>query len=165
MQHLIRVYTVCHSFSNFQTQHRVVNCTCSNFRTSMVWNRGVQILRVNTVLWVMQTEIKIKVNDYKTTNLFRIDTTIISNVLSARPFLRNFILEKGLMPLQLKHRKWCLRMSMWNLTYLSLASNKRDTGKQCRPSHKRDIGEQCRTRWDAAYCGIWSGSTLFALNT
>ena len=37
------------------------------------------------------------------------------------------------------------------LTHLSLAS------------HKRDIGKQCRPRSDAAECGIWSGSTLFAL--
>ena len=36
MQHLIRVYTVCHSSGNFLTQHQEVNWTCSNFRTSMV---------------------------------------------------------------------------------------------------------------------------------
>ena len=39
------------------------------------------------------------------------------------------------------------------LTHLSLTYHKRDTGKQCRP------------RSDAAESGIWSGSTLFALNT
>ena len=39
------------------------------------------------------------------------------------------------------------------LTYLSLASHKRDTSKQCRP------------RSDAAERGVWSGSTLFALNS
>ena len=39
------------------------------------------------------------------------------------------------------------------LTHLSLAS------------HKRDIGRQCRPRSDAAECGVWSGSTLFALNS
>ena len=32
MQHLIRVFTVCPSSSNIWTQHRMVNCTCSNFR-------------------------------------------------------------------------------------------------------------------------------------
>ena len=31
-------------------------------------------------------------------------------------------------------------------------------------SHKRDIGKQCRLRSDAAERGVWSGSTLFALN-
>ena len=36
MWHLIRVYTVCHSSSNFLTQNWVVNCTCSNFKMSMV---------------------------------------------------------------------------------------------------------------------------------
>ena len=46
---LIRVYTVCNSSSNIYTEHRVVNCTCSNFRTSMVRSWGVRILRVNTV--------------------------------------------------------------------------------------------------------------------
>ena len=38
------------------------------------------------------------------------------------------------------------------LTHLSLATHKRDTGKQCRP------------RSDAAVCGVWSGSTLFSLH-
>ena len=38
------------------------------------------------------------------------------------------------------------------LTHLSLAS------------HKRDIGKQCRSWSDAAERGVWSGSTLFALN-
>ena len=33
----------------FSTQHQVVNCTCSNFRTNMVRSLGVPILRVNTV--------------------------------------------------------------------------------------------------------------------
>ena len=37
------------------------------------------------------------------------------------------------------------------LTHLSLAS------------HKRDIGKQCRPRSDATEWGVWSGSTLFAL--
>ena len=36
------------------------------------------------------------------------------------------------------------------LTHLSVAS------------HKRDIGKQCGPRSDATECGIWSGSTLFA---
>ena len=40
-----------------------------------------------------------------------------------------------------------------NLTYLSLAS------------YKRDIGKQRRPRSDVAERGVWSGSTLFALNT
>ena len=39
------------------------------------------------------------------------------------------------------------------LIHLSLAANKRDNGKQCRP------------RSDAAERGVWSGSTLFALNS
>ena len=39
------------------------------------------------------------------------------------------------------------------LTHLSLASNKRDIGKKCRP------------RSDAAEHGVWSGSTLFALSS
>ena len=39
------------------------------------------------------------------------------------------------------------------LTHLSLTS------------HKRDIGKQRRPRSDAAKCGVWLGSTLFALNT
>ena len=30
---------------------------------------------------------------------------------------------------------------------------------------RRDIGKQCRPRSDAAECGIWAGSTLFASNT
>ena len=38
------------------------------------------------------------------------------------------------------------------LTHLSLAS------------HKRDIGKQCRPRSDATERGVWSESTLFALN-
>ena len=50
--HLMRVFTVCHSSSNFWTQHRVVNCICSNFRTSMVISRGVWILRVHTLFAV-----------------------------------------------------------------------------------------------------------------
>ena len=33
----------------------------------------------------------------------------------------------------------------------------------CLASHKRDIGKQCRPRSDAAECGVWSGSTLFAI--
>ena len=32
-------------------------------------------------------------------------------------------------------------------------------------THKRDNYKQCRTRSDAAKCGVWSGSTLFAFNT
>ena len=32
-------------------------------------------------------------------------------------------------------------------------------------SHKRDSGKQCRPRSDTTECGIWSGSTLFAVNT
>ena len=40
-----------------------------------------------------------------------------------------------------------------NLTLLCLASHKWDNGKQSRP------------RSDAAECGVWSGSILFALNT
>ena len=39
------------------------------------------------------------------------------------------------------------------LTHLSLAS------------HKKDIGKQCKPRSDAAERGVWSGSTLFALNS
>ena len=39
-----------------------------------------------------------------------------------------------------------------NFTYISLASHKKDTDKQCRP------------RSDAAEYGVWSGSTLFALS-
>ena len=35
--------------SKFWTQHRVVSCTCSNFRTSMVRSWGVQILRVRSI--------------------------------------------------------------------------------------------------------------------
>ena len=45
-----------------------------------------------------------------------------------------------------------LKGTLW-LTRLSLASPKRDIGKQCKP------------RSDAAERGVWSGSTLFALNT
>ena len=29
-------------------------------------------------------------------------------------------------------------------------------------THKRVIGKQCRPKSDATYCGIWSGSTVFA---
>ena len=47
--------------------------------------------------------------------------------------------------------------SLWNLfvylTHLSLASHKRDTGKQCRP------------RSDAEERGVWWGSLLFALSS
>ena len=32
-------------------------------------------------------------------------------------------------------------------------------------SYKRDRVKQCRSRADATECGIWSGSTHFALNT
>ena len=32
-------------------------------------------------------------------------------------------------------------------------------------SHKRDVGKQCRTRSDTAERGVWSVSTLFALNS
>ena len=32
-------------------------------------------------------------------------------------------------------------------------------------SHKRDMCKQCRPRSDAAERGVWSGSTLFALNS
>ena len=39
------------------------------------------------------------------------------------------------------------------LTHISLAS------------HKKDIGKQCRPRSDAAERGVWSGSTLFALRS
>ena len=42
---------------------------------------------------------------------------------------------------------------MMNWTHLCLASNKRDTGKQCRP------------RSDAAECYIWSGFILFVFNS
>ena len=49
MRRLIRVYSVCHLFSKFQTRQRIVNCTCSNCRTSIVRSWGVRILRVNTV--------------------------------------------------------------------------------------------------------------------
>ena len=35
----------------------------------------------------------------------------------------------------------------------------------CLVSHKRDISKQCRPRSNAAECGVWSGSTLFALST
>ena len=38
------------TLSNFQTQHRLVNCTCSNFRTNMGRSCGVWILEVNTVV-------------------------------------------------------------------------------------------------------------------
>ena len=31
--------------------------------------------------------------------------------------------------------------------------------------HKKEIGKQCRPRPDAAECGVWSGSTLFALSS
>ena len=31
--------------------------------------------------------------------------------------------------------------------------------------HKGEIDKQCRLRSDAAECGVWSGSALFALNT
>ena len=43
--------------------------------------------------------------------------------------------------------------SSLNLTHLSLASHKMDTGKQCRPKSVK------------AGCDIWSGSTLFAFRT
>ena len=45
----IRAYTVCHHPAIFRH-----NCTCSNFKTSMVRSWGVGILRVNTVLYTMQ---------------------------------------------------------------------------------------------------------------
>ena len=48
MQHLIKVYNVCNSFSNFQTAS-CKNCLCSNCWTSMVRSWGVRILRVNMV--------------------------------------------------------------------------------------------------------------------
>ena len=35
----------------------------------------------------------------------------------------------------------------------------------CLTSRKRNIGKQCGPRSDAAECGVWSVSTLFALNT
>ena len=35
----------------------------------------------------------------------------------------------------------------------------------CLASHKRDICKQWRHRSDAAECSVWSGSTLFSLNT
>ena len=46
MWRFIRVYTICHSSSHFKTQHQVLNCSCSNFRTSMVRSWVVQILTV-----------------------------------------------------------------------------------------------------------------------
>ena len=36
----------------FKAQHRVVNCTCSNFRTSMVRSWDIRLLRFNTVVSV-----------------------------------------------------------------------------------------------------------------
>ena len=50
-----------------------------------------------------------------------------------------------------KDMLWC-KNNMYILTHFS-----RDTPK-------RVIGKQCRPRSDAAEHGIWSGSTLFALN-
>ena len=41
--HLILVYTLPTS-SNFKTQHQVVNCTCSNFRTSMERSWGFEVV-------------------------------------------------------------------------------------------------------------------------
>ena len=35
----------------------------------------------------------------------------------------------------------------------------------CLVSHKMDLGKQCRPRSDAADCGIYSGSKLFAFRT
>ena len=46
-----------------------------------------------------------------------------------------------------------MTVRMFSLTHLSIMS------------HKRDICKQCRLRSDATEGGVWSGSTLFALNT
>ena len=45
---------------------------------------------------------------------------------------------------------------MWNACVLA---------HLCLASHTKDIGKQCRPRSDAAERGVWSESTLFALNT
>ena len=42
----LRVYSSC----NFEIQHRLGNGTCSNFKTSMVRRKGVQILKINMVI-------------------------------------------------------------------------------------------------------------------
>ena len=47
MQHLIRIYTVCYTSKILQTQQKAAKLTCSNFRSSMVKNYDVQILRAN----------------------------------------------------------------------------------------------------------------------
>ena len=51
LRHLIWVYTVCQSSSNFQTQQWEVNCSCWNCITSMIRSWSIQILRVYTVLY------------------------------------------------------------------------------------------------------------------
>ena len=50
MRHLIRVYTVCHTYSNSLDTLTGSKWTISNFRTSMVSRIGVPILRVNMVV-------------------------------------------------------------------------------------------------------------------
>ena len=108
MWHLIRVYTVCYWSSNFSTQHRVVNCTCSNFRTNMVRSCGIQILRVNTVLrkyflWGNKTSVWVSL-------LFRamiISKTLFTDIL----FQHNWICttESTLSSTELPHETICLR--------------------------------------------------------
>ena len=53
----------------------------------------------------------------------------------------------------LQAKSACPRANFHSLTYLCLAS------------HKRDICKQYRYRSDATKCGIRSGSILFVLNT
>ena len=52
-----------------------------------------------------------------------------------------------------KYSSYLLFGAASELTHLNLASNKKDTGKQC------------RTRSDAAECGVWSGSIQFTLSS
>ena len=68
---LIREYTVCHSPSNFETQHWVVNCICSNFRRTMV-----QKLRENMVASLIGDSFTNKIN-YLSTLKAPITTIVI----------------------------------------------------------------------------------------
>ena len=96
---LIRVYTFCHSSGNFYTQYQAVNCTCSNFRTSVVRSWGVRKLKINTVLYGKNTIVYTAIDKKNIQNIY------FFSYVSSKTYLRELI-------------HLCIRWIYWSLQLL-----------------------------------------------
>ena len=114
------------------------NCTCSNFRTSMVRCWGVGILTVNTVFnWILT------ISSY-CSSIFSCceNDSFVSLLYTYHIYRKNLDTWTSY--------RTCSKILTSNLLPHVLCKNCLMRGKRCRPW------------WDAAYCGVSSGTTLSA---